>query len=118
MIALMGFGYAGLYASILSYGIDQLPYSCPKLMSFLILAGTIGGVFALPFSSFFVNHFSILTALLVGLIILGMVIVCICFTLRDENNSVKDAVGSKDLSYIVRFSRYYIRKYWRRLSYF
>ncbi|OGV18414.1 MAG: hypothetical protein A2X47_09790 [Lentisphaerae bacterium GWF2_38_69] len=116
MIAIMGMGYAGLYASILSYGIDQLPYSCPKLMSFMILAGTIGGVLALPFSSFFVNHFSILSALMVGLIILALVIICIYVTLKDKNNKVKDIIGNKNVSYLVRYSRYFMRKYWRRLT--
>lgn len=116
MIALMGIGYAGLYASILSYGIDQLPYSCPKLMSFMILAGTIGGVLALPFSSFFVNHYSILTALALGLGILFLVIVCIFFTLKDKNNPVRNVVGSKNLKNVVRISRFFIRKFWRKLT--
>lgn len=115
MIALMGLGYAGLYASILSYGIDQLSYNCPKLMSFMVLAGTIGGVLALPFSSFFVNHFSILTALALGLFILFLVIVCIYFTLKDKNNPVRDVVGSKNLKNIFRISRFFIRKFWRKL---
>ncbi len=115
MIALMGLGYAGLYASILSYGIDQLPYNCPKLMSFMVLAGTIGGVLALPFSSFFVNRFSILTALALGLGILFMVIVCIYFTIKDKNNPVKDEKGSKNLKNVVRISRFFIRKFWHKI---
>lgn len=116
MIALMGLGYAGLYASILSYGIDQLPYNCPKLMSFMVLAGTIGGVLALPFSSYFVNHYSILTALALGLGILFLVIVCTYFTLKDKNNPVRNVVGSKNLRNIVRISRFFIRKFWRKLT--
>lgn len=116
MIGLMGLGYAGLYAAILSYGIDQLSYNCPKLISFMVLAGTIGAVLALPVSSFFVNHYSILTALALGLGILFLVIVCIYFTIKDKKNPVRDVVGSKNLKNVVRISRYFIRKFWRKLT--
>ncbi len=110
MIAIMGVGYAGLYASILSYGIDQLPYTCPKLMSFIVLCGAAGGVFAIPLSSFFVNHFGLLSGLLVGLAILGLVILCIVGTTKDKRNKVKDSKSSKDFQVLYRYSRCYTNK--------
>lgn len=115
MIAIMGIGYAGLYASILSYGIDQMPYNCPKLMSFLVLAGTIGAILAMPLSSFFVKHFSILTALFVGLLILGLVIISIYYTLRDKNNPIKDKLSERNLYYLARLMRFYIKSFWGKL---
>ena len=86
LIAVMGIGYAALYASLLSYGTDQLPYNCPKLMSIMVLAGSAGAILALPLSSFFVNRFGLLIALMVGLVFIALVIVSIYLTLIDKNN--------------------------------
>lgn len=86
MIAIMGVGYAGLYASILSYGVDQRAYNDPKLMSFLVLAGTIGSILALPMSSFLVHHISIRAALIGGAVIMGLVILTITLSLYDKSN--------------------------------
>jgi len=86
LIALMGIGYSSLYACMLSYGTDQLPFNCPKLMSTLVIAGTIGVILAYPISSFFVNQFSIYIALMFGNIILILLIVSIVLTLFDKKN--------------------------------
>ena len=114
MIALMGMGYAGLYASILSYGLDQLKFNDPKLMSFLVLAGTIGNILALPLSSFFVNKFSILTALFFGFLILGLVIAFIYATLKDKNNPAIENRKHRIWGAISRRSKFV--RHWRHRS--
>jgi len=110
MIAIMGTGYAALYASILSYGVDQLSYNDPKLMSFLVLSGTIGVILALPISSFFVNHFNILTALFVGLLILGLLIITIFITLFDKNNTAVKERKKRIWGAITKRTKLYIKK--------
>ncbi|MCP4176447.1 MAG: MFS transporter [bacterium] len=115
MIAIMGIGYAGLYASILSYGIDQLKYNSPQLMSFLVLAGTIGTILALPISSFFVSHFSILSAIFLGFLILGGVVVCVILTLYDKNNIAVEYRKRRLWGAITRRSKIVlIRHIWQR----
>jgi fucose permease len=115
MIAIMGIGYAGLYASILSYGVDQLKYNDPKLMSLLILASTIGTILAFPISSFFVRHFSILTAIFLGFLILGGVIVCVILTLYDKKNPAIDYKKQRLWGAITRRSKIVIiRHIWQR----
>ena len=86
MIAIMGIGYASLYASIFAYGMDQIEKSDPQLMSFFIICGTVGNILAMPMSSFFVQKFGILAALILGLIIVGAVVLCIYLTLYDKKN--------------------------------
>ncbi len=102
MIAIMGTGYAALYASILSYGMDQLSFNSPKLMSILVLSGTIGTILALPLSSFFVHNFGFLTALLIGLVFLALVIVAIYLTLKDKNNHAKEQLKRRNWGAISR----------------
>jgi MFS family permease len=110
LIAIMGTGYAALYASILSYGMDQLLYNSPKLMSILVLSGTMGAILALPLSSFFVNNFGLLTALLIGLVFLVLVIVSIYLTLKDKNNPAIEQVKQRYWGAITRRTKIFIRK--------
>lgn len=51
-VALMGVGFSGLYASLLSYGTLQLKYPSAKLLSMCITFGYLGGVASTPVSSF------------------------------------------------------------------
>ncbi|MCX5773989.1 MAG: MFS transporter [Fusobacteria bacterium] len=97
LISVMGIGYSSLYACMLSYGTDQLTFNCPKLMSILVICGTIGVVLAYPVSSFFVSKFGIYVALLSGNIILFLLIISIILTLFDKKNphSPKNLMLSK-----------------------
>ena len=110
LIAIMGCGFAALYASILSYGMDQLPYNSPKLMSLLVLAGTIGVILALPISSFFVHSFGFLTALLVGLIFLVLLIVAIFLTMKDRDNSALTQVKQRNWGSITKRTKILAKK--------
>ena len=110
MIAIMGTGYAALYAAILSYGMDQLSFNSPKLMSLLVLSGTIGVILALPISSFFVHNFGFLTALLVGLVFLGLVIVSIYITLRDKTNPAIEYKKHRLWGAITKRTKVFVRR--------
>ncbi len=117
MIAVMGVGYAALYASLLSYGMDQLSYNNPKLMSLFVLSGTIGTILALPLSSFFVRNFGFLTALLIGLIFLLVLIVSIFMTLKDKNNPAVDQTKQRHWGAITRRTKVFLFKnMWFSLS--
>ncbi|HWR09499.1 MFS transporter [Sporomusa sp.] len=65
-VSLMGLGFSGLYACILSYGTLQLPYPSAALMSLYITFGSLGGLTASPFSSWLKHSFSLQTALLIS----------------------------------------------------
>jgi len=88
LIIVMGVGYSCLYASTLTYGTDQLNYNCPKLLSFLVICGTIGLILAFPISSIFVHLFSIHTALIFGNVLMIAMILLILLTLFDRKNPV------------------------------
>jgi fucose permease len=105
MVALMGLGYASLYASLFSYGMDQLKTSCPKMMSFFIICGSVGNILAMPLSSFFVNKFSIFIALCFGLVILGLVVLFIYLTLYDKSNNALENKKRRRWGAITRRTR-------------
>ena len=105
IVALMGLGYASLYASIFSYGMDQMDKSCPRVMSFFIICGSIGNILAMPISSFFVNKFSIFIALCFGLGILGLVVLFIFLSLYDKNNNALENKKRRRWGAITRRTR-------------
>jgi MFS transporter, FHS family, glucose/mannose:H+ symporter len=111
LIAIMGAGYAALYASLLSYGMDQLPYNSPKLMSILVLAGTAGTILALPLSSFFVNHFGLLIALLIGLVFIALVIISIYLTLKDKDNRATEHTKRRHWGAISRRTKVFVLRH-------
>ena len=79
-VGIMGFGYAGLYACILSYGTLQLPCASAKLMSLYITFGSLGGLSAPPFSSWVKQSLSLKTSLMVTGGFLGVVFILIGVT--------------------------------------
>ena len=109
-VAVMGLGYASLYASILCYGIDQRRTSDPKLMTFFVLLGTVGNIVALPLSSLFVHLFSLLSALVVGLAMLGLVLVLVFATLYDSRNPALNKRKWRVWGAISRRTKVWIRK--------
>ena len=86
IIAITGTGFASLYASLLSYGMEQKTVNDPRLMTTFVAAGSTGIILALPISSFFVHHFGVGIALLSGLIMLLIVVILIIATLFDKTN--------------------------------
>ena len=110
LIAIMGIGYAALYASILSYGMDQLSFNSPKLMSILVLSGTIGVILALPLSSFFVNNFGLSVTLSIGLLFLILVILSIYCTLKDKRNIALNQEKQRNWGAITKRTKIFIRK--------
>ena len=77
LIAGMGLGYAGLYASILAYGTMQLSWSSPKLLSFFLTVSSAGSIAALLLSSFLKQSFGVKTALLFSAIFMALVFITI-----------------------------------------
>jgi MFS family permease len=67
LMAITGLGYASLYASLMTYGLSQTDGRDPKLMSVIVLASTIGGLLAVPLSSYFVHHYDVSYALWIAI---------------------------------------------------
>lgn len=76
-VGLMGYGYSGLYACILSYGTLQLPCPSAKLMALYITFGSVGGLSAPPFSSWLKHSVSLQTSLVTTTVFLAVVFLLI-----------------------------------------
>lgn len=71
--AVLGLGYSGLYATILSFGTHQIKGKSTKLMTFFITCGSAGGIVAAPLSGFIRKSIGIdgvITAALIFVIVL------------------------------------------------
>ncbi|HWR43590.1 MFS transporter [Sporomusa sp.] len=91
-VSLMGLGFSGLYACILSYGTLQLPYPSAALMSLYITFGSLGGLTASPFSSWLKHSFSLKAALMISGSFMAAVFILIALTVVNagsENNHQK-----------------------------
>lgn len=73
LITLMGLGYSGLYASILTYGTQQAAPS-PGLTTFFVSIGCAGGVLSYALSSLLNQLFGLWTAMACGAVLMGIVI--------------------------------------------
>lgn len=61
--AVMGLGYSGLYATVLSYGTQQVAGPSPRLTTFFLTIGAGGGILALLLSSWLMQLFGVRTVL-------------------------------------------------------
>ncbi|HMM21007.1 MAG TPA: MFS transporter [Selenomonadales bacterium] len=75
LVALMGLGYSGLYAAILSYGTLQGSRPSSRLTTFFLTVGSVGGIAAFLLSSYMKQHFDVATAMGLGAFLMGMVTV-------------------------------------------
>lgn len=75
LVALMGLGYSGLYAAILSYGTLQAPRPSSKLTTFFLTVGSVGGIIAFLLSSYMKQHFDVVTTMALAALLMGMVTV-------------------------------------------
>jgi TsgA-like MFS transporter len=73
LIAALGLGYSGLYASILAYGTMQLNYASSKLMTLFVSVGSVGGICSFLLSSYLKQQFSVAGSLLLSGIAMGLV---------------------------------------------
>lgn len=80
--AITGIGYSGMYATILTYGTEQLKRHSNKLMTFYITCGSAGGIVATPLSSFIKKNFGITAAITVSFISITTVVLLIFLTVK------------------------------------
>ncbi len=90
-ISVMGLGYSGLYPAILSYGTMQSKSTSPKLMTFFITCGAIGGITALPLSGVFFSNFSLKSAMQISVFFIAVVLITIYTVFRKEQK-YKEAI--------------------------
>ena len=76
LVILMGLGYSGLYASILTYGTQQATPS-PGLTTFFVSIGCAGGVLSYALSSLLNQLFGLWTAMACGAVLMGIVILLV-----------------------------------------
>lgn len=81
LIAIMGLGYSGLYASILAYGTMQLPHPSPKLMAFYVTVGSAGVAASFLVSSFLKQVFDVRTSLFLSACLMLMITLLIGVTI-------------------------------------
>lgn len=78
VIAVMGLGYSGMYASIFSYGTMQLRHPSPSLMTFYMTLSSLGGILCYLASSFMVQKFGLyacLQASAASMVVVGILII-------------------------------------------
>ena len=71
--AVMGFSYSGIYASLLSYGTQQLRRPSSKLITFLITTGSTGGISGLFMSGLVTQFSGVLPCLIISMIAMSLV---------------------------------------------
>jgi len=71
--AVMGFSYAGIYASLLSYGTQQLSRPSSKLITFLITTGSTGGITGLFLSGLVTQFSGVLPCLIISMTAMSLV---------------------------------------------
>lgn len=82
--AIIGIGYSGMYATILTYGTQQINEHSTKLMTFLITCGSAGSIISTPVSSIIKKNFGITSAIMVSFVAVFLSIVLITFTLKKK----------------------------------
>ena len=82
--AIVGIGYSGMYATILTYGTQQIKEHSNKLMTFYITCGSAGGIAATPLSSIVKKNLGITAAICISFISIGTVVILIILTLKKQ----------------------------------
>jgi fucose permease len=77
LVALMGLGYSGLYATIVSYGTLQLRRPSSRLTTFFLTIGSAGGILSFILSSFLKQNYGITFTLAVAAALMGAVVVLV-----------------------------------------
>lgn len=83
--AVLGLGYSGMYATILSFGTHQLKTRSTKLMTFLVSVGSAGSIAASPISGGIKKVFGIYTTLSFAAVFILAVIILITFIKTEKN---------------------------------
>lgn len=78
--AVIGTGYSGMYATILTYGTHQVKEHSTKLMTFYITCGSAGGILATPLSSYIKKSCGITAAISVSFISVSIVVILVILT--------------------------------------
>lgn len=73
LIACAGASFSSMFALLLSFGIAQINYVSSKLMSLYMVAGAIGNIAGLLFSSYVNQHFGLPRTLVISVVALAAV---------------------------------------------
>lgn len=77
LIAITGLGFSGVYAAVLDFGTKQLKHTSANLMTFIIVAGSFGGIMSSPISSFLKEKVSIRYSFFSGAVAILLVFILI-----------------------------------------
>jgi len=66
-VAFLGLGFSSLYPSIIALGTEGRKSISPSLMTFIMTAGSLGGIIYSPFSGWINSNFSVITTMGIGL---------------------------------------------------
>jgi TsgA-like MFS transporter len=91
MIAFMGLGFSGMYASIFSYGTMQVRHPTANLISFYMSLSSVGGISCYLISSYLVQEFGLYDCLTVSACSMGIVgfIIAACIFNARKYNVIK-----------------------------
>lgn len=73
LIACVGFGFSSIFSLLMSFGIAQIDHISSKLMSLYMVAGAVGNIFGLFFSSYINQNFGLPRTLLISIAALTIV---------------------------------------------
>ncbi|MBP2650655.1 MAG: major facilitator superfamily 1 [Firmicutes bacterium] len=73
MVAVLGLGYSGLYATLVAYGTDLLSRPSPKLTTFFLTIGAGAGILSFIVSSYIKQLFDFSATMLLSLVLMGAV---------------------------------------------
>lgn len=84
LVAVIGLGCSGLYATILSYGTTLVPPPASRLTSFFLGISAGGGILAFLLSSWLKQNFDVTGSMALAVLLMGVVIILAAVVVRDR----------------------------------
>lgn len=82
LVALMGFAYSGLFATTMAYGTMQLSHPSPRLTTFFLVIGAVGGVLSFLLSSWLKQNFGVTVTMGFAAAVIGLYTVLVAIATR------------------------------------
>lgn len=78
----MGFAYSGLFATTMAYGTMQLSHPSPRLTTFFLVIGAVGGVLSFLLSSWLKQNFGVTVTMGFAAAVIGLYTVLVAIATR------------------------------------
>jgi len=93
LIVIMGFAYSSIYPTLISFGTFQTPRPSPRMTSFFLACGSVGGITSFLLSSYLKQYFDYAAVLAAGATLIGMVSLVTTILTGRNKKSKLDTTG-------------------------